>query len=161
MGFPTASRRRAVLVSGLLLPLVALAGCIAWTMPRAHHEERVVDVEPSPDGALQARLVEVWNSNGWFNTSVVDGVDITAAREPGETARLMWMDLAGNSDFRPRLTWTAPDVLQVTVPNLSVIVVKLLAFEGARLDLRFDPADPAARANWLDQHFPRRRGVAQ
>ena len=58
----------------------------------------------------------------------------------------------GHKDERLRIAWTAPDVLQVTIPNFLYLKLLMRQFDGVRVDLRFDPDDPAERAAWLREH---------
>ncbi len=57
--------------------------------------------------------------------------------------------------LRPRVTWSAPDVLRVTVPVFAFMKIRTLHAYGVRVDLHFDPDDMAARARWLrEQDLP-------
>ena len=80
--------------------------------------------------------------------AVVAGVHLVSMRDPARSADLLRVDTGAHEDERPRVAWTAPDVLQVTVPNRSFLKVLTREFDGVRVDLRFDPDDPADRAAW-------------
>jgi hypothetical protein len=147
-------RTIAIAAFALLLPLAVLVGCVAWFLPRSEHEVQLVSTSRSPDGAWEASVVKVWNSDGWFITTVSDQIRLSSTRKPGEGVEMMWMDAVGAVPFDPLLAWAASNVLQVTVPNLSEIGVRRREFGGVHLDLRFDPPDPAARKAWLDKYFP-------
>ena len=75
-------------------------------------------------------------------------VRLVSARDPARTVVLLGVDTGGHEDERPRLAWTAPDVLQVTVYDHSYLKVLTRGFGGVRVDLRYDPDDPADRAAW-------------
>ena len=101
----------------------------------------------SPDGAWKAQV----NESLCENTVVMDitaGVYLVSAADSAEYAELLSVDTGGRHEERPRIAWTAPDVLQVTVPNISFLNVLTRRFHGVRIDLRYDPDDPAARAAW-------------
>ncbi len=83
---------------------------------------------------------------------VVAGVDLVSIRDPARFAELLGVDTGGHEDERPRLAWTAPDVLQVTVYDHSYLKVLTRQFDGVRVDLRFDPDNPADRTAWRREH---------
>ncbi len=80
--------------------------------------------------------------------AVVAEVQLVSTRDPGQFADLLGVDTGGHEDERPRLAWTAPDVLQVTVYDHSYLKVLAREFGGVRVDLRHDPDDPADQAEW-------------
>ncbi len=80
--------------------------------------------------------------------AVVAGVHLVSTRAPARSTDLLGVDTGAHKDERPRLAWTAPDVLQVTVPNRSFLKVLTRQFGSVRVDLRFDPDHPADRAAW-------------
>jgi len=114
-------------------------------------EHAIVARVPSPDGAWEARVDEAVCLFGFGTGAVVAGVHLVSTRDPARFADLLGVDTGAHEDERPRLAWTAPDVLQVTVPNRSFLKVLTREFDGVRVDLRFDPDDPAERAAWLRQ----------
>ncbi len=105
----------------------------------------------SPTGALTASVAEdsvegpmaglgedTWN------------VYLTSKRHPRETdaTELLEYDIDDYHDDRPRIAWSAPNVLRVTVPNLSLPAIVALHLDGVMVDLHYDPDDPVARAKW-------------
>ncbi len=80
--------------------------------------------------------------------AVAAEVQLVSTRDPGHFADLLGVDTGGHEDERPRLAWTAPDVLQVTVYDHSYLKVLTRRFGGVRVNLRYDPDDPADRAAW-------------
>jgi len=115
-------------------------------------EHAIVARVPSPDGAWEARIDEAVCLFGFGTGAVVAGVHLVSTRDPARSADLLGVQTGGNEDERPILAWTAPDVLQVTVPNRSFLKVLMREFDGVRVDLRFDPDDPAERAAWLRKY---------
>lgn len=83
---------------------------------------------------------------------VLAEAQLVSTRDPAHAADLLGVDTGGHHDERPRLAWTAPDVLQVTVYDHSYLKVLTREFGGVRVDLRYDPDDPADRAAWLREH---------
>lgn len=115
-------------------------------------QEAIVARMPSPDGAWEAKVDETACLYGFGVGAVVAGVHLVSTRDPARTADLLGVDTGGHEDERPRLAWTAPDVLQVTVYDHSFLKVLTRRFDGVRVDLRYDPDDPADRAAWRREH---------
>ena len=107
----------------------------------------LVSEAPSPDGAWKAQVVE-WLCESTAVTDITAGVHLVSAIRPAETTEILSVDTGGHNDERPRIVWTAPNVLRVTVPNISYLNVLRRDFDGVHIDLRYDPDDPAARAAW-------------
>jgi hypothetical protein len=134
-------------LSVVLLTLLAVvwAATENW---RDTCEHAILTRMPSPDGAWEARVDEDVCMFGLGGGAVVAGVQLVSTRDPARSADLLGVQTGGHEDERPRIAWTAPDVLQVTVPNRSFLKVLMREFDGVRVDLRFDPDDPADRAAW-------------
>ena len=115
-------------------------------------EEAIVARVSSPDGMWEARVDEIACLYGMGVGAVTAGGGLVSTRDPARTAVLLGVDTGGHGDERPRLAWTAPDVLQVTVYDHSYLKVLTRGFGGVRLDLRYDPDDPADRAAWRRAH---------
>jgi len=79
-------------------------------------------------------------------------VRLTSNRDKTLRGYVLSIDTRGHDEARPLVAWTAPDVLRVTVPNISHLSMMTRAFQGVKIDLRFDPDDPAARAAWLRKY---------
>ena len=150
-------RRLALGLGAVLLTLLAVVltvVTIVWVATGVREdscEHATVARVPSPDGAWEARVDEAVCLFGFGTGAVVAGVHLVSTRDPARFADLLGVDTGAHEDERPRLAWTAPDVLQVTVPNRSFLKVLTREFDGVRVDLRFDPDDPAERAAWLRQ----------
>ena len=114
-------------------------------------DHAIVARVPSPDGAWEARIDEAVCLYGFGVGAVVAGVHLVSTRGPVRFADLLGVNTGGHEDDRPRLAWTAPDVLQVTIPNPLYLKVLARQFGGVRVELRFEPDDPADRAAWLRQ----------
>lgn len=148
-------RRRLTLgLSGLLL-----AVSVSWLWVRTLSEDTcrhaVVESLPSPDGAWEVVVDEAVCEGGGFATAIVAGVRLASTRASGQGTTLLGVDTGGHENERPRPVWADPNVLRVTVPNLSYLKVLRCDFGGVRVDLRFDPDDPEARAAWR-----RKRGMS-
>jgi len=149
---PTRRRRwRVALGLGVALPAL-LAVVLIRVCGRDTCEDVIVARVPSPDGAWEARVNESTCEVGPWMMDITAGVDLVSTRDPARSAVLLGVDTGGHEDERPRLVWTAPDVLQVTVYDHSYLKVLMRQFDGVRVDLRFDPDDPADRAAWRREH---------
>ena len=138
-------------VGAVLLALLAVlwAATEDW---RDTCEHAILTRVPSPDGAWEARVDEATCEVGPWMMDITAEVHLVSTRDPARFAVLLGVDTGGHEKERPRLAWTAPDVLQVTVPNRSFLKVLMREFDGVRMDLRFDPDDPADRAAWRLKH---------
>ena len=85
-------------------------------------------------------------------TDITAALDVVSKSNPQHHAEILSLDTSGYKNERPRVVWTAPDVLQVTVPNKSDPSVARRSYQGIWIDLRFDPDDRTARANWLREN---------
>jgi hypothetical protein len=115
-------------------------------------EHAIVARLPSPDGAWEARVDETACLYGMGVGYVVAEAHLVSTRDPARFDVLLGVDTGGHGDERPRLAWTAPGVLQVTVLNRFYLKVLTRRFDGVRVDLRFDPDNPAAKDAWLREH---------
>jgi len=147
-------RRLALALGAALLTLLAVVLTVVtviWVATGVREdscEHATVARVPSPDGAWEARVDEDVCLYGFGVGYVAAGVHLVSTRGPARSADLLGVDTGAHEDERPRLLWTAPDVLQVTVPNRSFLKVLMREFDGVRVDLRFEPDDPADRAAW-------------
>ena len=144
-------RRMALGLGAVLLTLLA----VVWAVPGGREdtcEHAIVVRLPSPDGAWEARVDEATCEVGLSGAAIVAEAHLVSTRDPARFADLLGVQTGGHEDDRPRLAWTAPDVLQVTTPNPFYLKMLTRRFDGIRVELRFDPDDPAARAAWLREH---------
>lgn len=156
----------ALALGAVLFTLLAIAIARVGVLPLAFYflgmwdarhgvapcEEAVVARLPSPGGAWEAVLDQSICPVGLGGASIVARVNLVSTRDPARTAVLLGVDTGGHDDGRPRLVWTAPDVLQVTVYDRSYLNVLTREFGGVRVDLRYDPDNPANRAAWRREH---------
>ena len=142
---------RVELSLGALL-LALLAAVLVKTCGRDTCEDAIVARVPSPDGTWAARVNEATCEVGPWMMNITAGVDLVSTRDPAHAAVLLGVDTGGHDDERPRVVWTAPDVIQVTVYDRSYLKVLTRGFGGVWLDLRYDPDDPADRAAWRRAH---------
>ena len=64
------------------------------------------------------------------------------------TVTVLGVDTGGNADERPRLVWSAPNVLLVTIPAQSYLKVLTRQVGGVHVSIEFEPS-AATRAAWL------------
>lgn len=84
-------------------------------------------------------------------TIIPASVEIISNLNPRHRAEMLAVDTSGYKDERPRVVWTASNVLQVTVPSRSYLSVIRRSYQGIWIDLRFDP-DRATRDAWLEKY---------
>lgn len=123
-----------------------------WTIPIA--------VASSPGGVWRAWVDETVVEDT-FVTSIFDEVHLVAKNDPDKVINVLAVDTNGEEQNRPSIAWTAPSALQVTAANLSYVTVERRAYKQVRIDLKFDPDDPAARAAWLKRLDERDGGAGQ
>lgn len=139
-------------IAGLVL--AGLAGCYHWLRGTQSRQERVIATAVSPDGKWRANVVEVLADSGGLSLEMWDDVDLASAHDPHIREHMLWMDAIGMGGAAPRILWTSPKKLAVTVPNISDIKLERTEFSSVQIDLHFDPPDPAARKAWLKKYFP-------
>ncbi|MGH7152431.1 MAG: hypothetical protein ACREF3_00780 [Acetobacteraceae bacterium] len=114
--------------------------------PRGHPSTVRFAAVPSPDGNWIAAVAE--DNDGW-EFSPDYPVTLTSRRDPADHARVLYIVSTEESRGPPRVSWTNADELQVTVPSRSYVIDPRREYQGVRIDLRFDPDDPAARSGGL------------
>lgn len=141
---------------GLLLAAAVLRACNVLTGDAARSEKEreacerppIIARSPSPDGAWEAVIYKRMCVFGLLagQTSLTTGVGLVSTRDPSRIERVLGVS-SWHDDMRPRLVWTAPDILQVNVRNLPFLVkIVTCSFGGVRVDLRFDPDTPETKA---------------
>jgi len=146
-------RRRWHVALGLgAVLLTLLAAVMARTWGEDTCEHAIVARVPSPDGTWEARVDEATCPVALGGMDITAGVHLVSTHDSARIVVLLGVDTGGHDDERPRLMWTAPDVLQVAVFDHSYLKVLRRGFDGVRVDLRFDPDDPADRAAWRSEH---------
>ena len=142
--------RRPGCLAALAVPAILAVGlAVLWDAVRPRCDLVTLDRLPSPTGLWTAIPHESTCDVGLLAmTDIVAGVSLASKEFPLREVDLLGVDTGGHDDERPRLAWSAPNVLQVTVPNLSFLKVLTKHVDGIVVDLRFDPDDPAARRSW-------------
>jgi hypothetical protein len=107
---------------------------------------RVAQVE-SPANDRMAVVNASWCQSLSVTTANYD-VGLILLGDPPRSAVVLTKVDHGYDEDRPRIAWIASDLLQITVPNLSHPNLLTREYRGVRIDLRYDPDDPAARAAW-------------
>jgi len=143
-------RRMALGLGAVLLTLLAVAWAITGD-GKDTCEHAIIARVPSPDGAWEARVDEDVCLFGFGTGAVVVGVQLVSTRDSARSADLLGVQTGGHEDERPSLAWTAPDLLQVTIPNPFYLKVLTRKFDGVRVELRFESDDHAERAAWQRQ----------
>jgi hypothetical protein len=113
-----------------------------------HYRHEILVSLPSPTGAWTA-IINEETVEGLLLTSINADVALISKDNPAEPIDLLGVDTSGHAEARPRISWSAPNVLRVTVPNISYLKVLTRHADGVDVDLHFEPDDPAARAAWL------------
>jgi hypothetical protein len=129
---------------------IGLAKLWDWVQPPGNCTHAIVDSRPSPDGAWTA-IDDEYTCEGGFSIVVTAEIHLMTTIDPARDVVVLGVDTGGNDDERPRFAWTSSNVLQVTVPLNSYMVLSTRQVEGVHVDLHFDPDDPAARAAWLKE----------
>jgi len=141
-----------LLVLGMLAALV-VGLSILWDAVRPRCTDTVLDRLPSPDGSWVAVIDEDTCDVGLLAmTDITAGVHLLTTKPPLRDIDVLGVDTGGNDSERPRVAWSAPNVLRVTVFQYAILKVLTRQAEGIQVDVHFDPVDPAARAIWLEQH---------
>lgn len=83
----------------------------------------IIARSPSPDGAWEAVIYKRMRVFGLLagQTSFTTGAGLVSTRDPSAMEVLIGVSDWGD-DMRPRLVWTAPDILQINVCNLPFLV---------------------------------------
>ncbi len=113
-------------------------------------ERKMIAIFVSPNRDWNAELdEEICSSLGIATTGVSDIVRL--ARRDGAQADqsdVVAVDETGVAS-RPALRWLAPQELQISVPNKSLIAFQKSSYEGIGITIQFEPDDPAEREQWL------------
>jgi hypothetical protein len=149
--YPTLFRWSGCLLTSGVIVAFVLAVVVLWTTVQPGCTHVVIERLPSPDGSWVAVIDEYTCDVGLFSTDITAEVHLLTTKPPLQDIDLLGVDTGGNADERPRLVWSAPNMLRVTVPVQSFLKVLTRHAEGVQVDVHFDPDDPVARAAWLKQ----------
>jgi len=131
---------------GLDYWITHLSNDIVWT--------EAISEAVSPDGTWRA-VVDETTIEGVVATAVTADVHLVSVIDPTKREDILTVDTGGHHEDRPGVTWTAANVMRVTVRNLASLTVWRREYAGVRVELRFDPDDPVARAAWLSKFHHR------
>ena len=79
---------------------------------------------------------------GWGGDAITATVHLVKTTPPFQDIELLGVDTGGHNDERPRVVWSGPNVLRVTVGLYSYLKVLTRKAEGVQVDLHFDPVTP-------------------
>jgi hypothetical protein len=150
------SRSASIVLTGSTLALIGLTLLAVGLYNRVRHATAdVVWTVPvaeavSPDGAWMA-VADETTVDGMIATVIDTNVRLTSTKDPTQIVNILAVDTGGRAEDRPRISWVAPAVLQITVAGRSYLTVYKLEYDGVRIDLRYDPDDAESRTRWLQQ----------
>jgi hypothetical protein len=117
-----------------------------WTGPITTRGAETV----SPHGNWKAFVEDFVDAPGPLGgAEVLQTVYVESSNHPDEVVRILTIDTDGHAEAMPRLAWTAPGVLQITLNNRFPATIDRHAYKGVRIDLRFEPDDARARETWM------------
>jgi hypothetical protein len=106
----------------------------------------------SPDHAWVALLHQDVCSDGAFTAVLTNVVQLVRqGKAPAHKGEIFSVDVGGNSDNAPEIQWATPRLLQIVVPNKSLIGLSKKTFDGVDIVVKFNPDDPEERQNWLKE----------
>jgi hypothetical protein len=104
----------------------------------------------SPDLSWVAFVQEEVCSDGAFVTTIDDIVQLARRGVvPKHKSDVFAIAEHGDPGSRPVLRWLSDQKLQITVPNRSLIGLRKNRYRGIDVVVRFDPDDPIARQQFL------------
>jgi hypothetical protein len=141
---PAFYRRPECLVALGVLAAVVVGLSMLWNATRLEHTESVIERLPSPDGAWVAVNNEAIVDLG-LSTMVADEIHLVSTNPPFQDTELLMVNTGGIVSSRPRLVWSAPDTLQITLSLRDYLRFRHRSVKGLHLDIRFDPDSPFVR----------------
>lgn len=121
------------IVTGLYLWIRWATADIVWTT--------MIAETVSPDGAWKASVDEIV-TEGLIATVIIANVHLISTSDPGDIVELLGVDKGSNDAARPRIAWTAPDRLHITVPGAAqYVTVYERKYRDVRVDVSFEPVD--------------------
>ena len=113
-------------------------------------EKTIIAELPSPDGMMSAGVLEYVCRDGGFVT-VVSGrvVIVPSGKEANKESEVLVVDTGGRQENIPRIVWASSTLLNITVPVNSLIGLQKDLYSGIRVNVKFEPDDPAARQRFL------------
>jgi hypothetical protein len=105
----------------------------------------------SQDSFWIAYVYEDIRSDGYFTTVVADTVHLVRAHKHQLEGDVFTIDTGGDPTNRPILKWLSSRLLQIEVPNKSLIGLHKRRFDDVIIRVKFNPNDPAQRKRWLKE----------
>ena len=121
--YPTLFRWSGCLLTSGVIVAFVLAVVVLWTTVQPGCTHVVIERLPSLDGSWVAVIDEYTCDVGLFSTDITAEVHLLTTKPPLQDIDLLGVDTGGNADERPRLVWSAPNMLRVTVPVQSFLKV--------------------------------------
>jgi hypothetical protein len=131
-----------VLMFLVVMAAVFTPGEITGCEPRQIHAEAT-----SIDGAWIATSYTDTCVQGPFTTVVYDSVEIRGAHEPAPRApkKAVFAKDSYPSELPLAVTWIAPRILEIRLPNLSSIGKQQTEFADVAIVYKYGPDDPVGR----------------
>jgi hypothetical protein len=126
----------------MLVAIVIALWKLSDAVPPLGYTDVVLDRLPSPDGAWVAVMHEVDSEVGMGGDSITATVHLVKTTPPFRDIDLLGVDTGGDASNRPRVAWSAPNGLQVTVGLSDYLDFRNRSVEGLQVDVRFDSDDP-------------------
>ncbi len=112
-------------------------------------ETKILQQLQSPDGAWSAVLQEKGCDFGFGTGSNDTTIRLTSLAHPDQSTELVFYDDYLRDDEHIGLAWSDSHMLRITLPLFSDMKILTQEADGVRVDIKFNPDDPAARAAWL------------
>lgn len=109
----------------------------------------VLESQLSPNGLWIAFTNEDHFSLGFGGDNITGVVTLAPSGYPDQTTALLVVDTGGDDKERPRIAWSGPTTLRVTVAHLVDLRVMTLHAQGVEIDLHLDPDNPPVVTAWL------------
>jgi hypothetical protein len=114
-------------------------------------QSEVIATGVSPDDKWVAMVQEeVCSGPGMASTGIMEAVQIVArGQSPESSDDVFVMNGSGDPMRRPNIRWLSATLLQITVPNKSLIGLNKKNYAGIDIVTKFEPDDPAERERFL------------
>lgn len=133
----------------IIIPATLIHASGKESISSACHREIISKVE-SPDHNWVALLREDICSDGAFTTVVTNTVQLLRNGEaPRQEGDVFGLDSGGHPEERPIIEWLAPRLLQILIPNKSLIGLNRSKRDEINIIVKFNPDDPEERKQWL------------
>ena len=158
-----ATTGKSAILSCLIVSVCLLNGgaFATETQQKGGCQRLTISAEISPDETWWALTQEDVCSDGYFVTTIIDTVQLVRREtvdtidltehpiEPRHEDDVFAVEEHGHPENRPLTRWLSPQILQITVPNKSLIGLRKPTFQGIEISIKYDPDDPVERERWL------------